>query len=126
MFDTADQILTILGQIREQFDWVLEPERGRYADRRSQARWLIRASIKKGLDKGFVLGPIGAVCYGLTSELVEDEYQAAKTIGLSMAVASDLIAAANDATWRGSAGERQPDAGLTSLRADLMETVGVK
>jgi hypothetical protein len=74
------------------------------------------------------MDPIGAVCYATTGRLYDDEswQEAANAIGLSLISAADLVAAANDRTWKGDPGNRQEDAYLASLRQQLMEAVELK
>ena len=75
-----------------------------------------------------MLDPIGAVCYAATQELYgPDSWQdAANAIELSLISAADLVAAANDRTWKGKPGFREPDEYLLSLRRQLIESVGLK
>ena len=125
---TIDEFLVELGRIRDQFDWKLQPDDRWLSDRRSWLRFRVRGSSRKGPAEGIGLDPIGAVCYANTRKLYEPDYweDAVKTLGLPLAIASDLMAAANDRTWKGIEGKRRPYEPLESLRRRLVKTIGLR
>ena len=124
----TEEYFAKLGRVRNEFTWKLMPDDSWASERRGQARLRARASHRTLAADSSMLDPIGAVCYAVTQELYEPEYwqDAANAIELSLISASDLIAAANDRTWKGKEGRREPDEYLLSLRRRLIETVGLQ
>ena len=124
----TEEFFAELLRTKDEFAWQLERDVTGVPERRSQDRLRARASHKELATRAVVLDPIGAVCYALTRELHAHEHwqEAANAIQLSLISASDLIAAANDRTWKGKEGHREPDEYLLTLRTRLLATVGLK
>jgi hypothetical protein len=71
--------------------------------------------------------PMGALWYVRTGEVLEprDWPRAGDRLGLLPPRAADIRAAANDATWAGSEGRREPVEYLQVLRERLEVAVGL-
>jgi hypothetical protein len=116
------ELIAELEKARERFDWSLLPGEGPVADRRKNPRLRVRGRLRKNSDN-VLFDPIGAVCFFRTGIMFSDHYwvEAAITIGLSIEDARDVIAAANDMTWRTLNNVRQPDPYKQALRECLLD-----
>jgi len=122
----AAEFIAELEKIRDQFQWMLAPDRDHQPDRRTRTRYRIR-SISKNGHEGFIFDPIGAVCCVRTGYAYSDDFwlEASEALGLSPIDAGDLTAAANDLTWREAERRREANRYLQSLRSRLLIAVGL-
>jgi len=121
------EFITELEKARDLFEWTLTPGTGQMAERRATPRLRVRAKLKN--DPEMVqFEPIGAVCFAKTGMTFTEDYwvEAAISIGLSVQAARDLVAAANDTTWRKVGDRRQPDPYKQSLRSALVQATGLQ
>ena len=67
--------------------------------------------------------PIGAVCFAKTGLMFSEDYwvEAAISIGLAIEDARDVMAAANDMTWRNVKDHREPDPHKHAIRKCLVD-----
>ena len=121
------EFITELGKARDLFEWSLSPGTGRMGERRANPRLRVRGKIKSDPDR-VLYEPIGAVCFARTGMAFGEDYwvEAAVSIGLSVEDARDLIAAANDMTWRTVEDHREPDPYKQALRKWLLEATGLQ
>src|SRR5690606_1039144 len=107
-------------------DWGFVVSTAGGAERRAEPRQAIRA-VARGGAAGTVLDPIGAVCAARTGRFYPADkwIQAATEIGLSLIDAADLVAAANERTWRQLEGRREPDAYMQGLRDRMERALGL-
>jgi hypothetical protein len=125
---TTTEFMEELERVRDQFDWSLRPDTGWAPDRRSRPRLHIRATGKRGPVEGRVFEPIGAVCYGLNGQIYDEKSwkEAAAALDLLPISAAELRAAANDQTWAGAEGAREPVEHLQALRDRLIAAAGLE
>lgn len=107
----------------DQFDWSLTADTGHHPERRATPRFHLEAVPRVKLD--YRLDPVRALAFVWTGEVPDGWGEAAGALGLELADASAIVAAANDRTWRGEAGNRQPEVTLLGLRRALLEAVGI-
>jgi hypothetical protein len=114
-------LITELKKARDLFDWTLVTGDMPPVERRRSQRLRVRGRLKKQPDQGLI-DPIGAVCFSRTGIFFSEQYwvEAALSIGLSMEDARDIIAAANDMTWRTVGSTREPDPNKIALRESLI------
>jgi hypothetical protein len=114
-------LIAELKKARDLFDWTLVTGDSPVVERRRSPRLRVRGRLKKQPDQGF-LDPIGAVCFSRTGIVFSEQYwvEAALSIGLSVEDARDIIAAANDMTWRNVGNAREPDPNKIALRESLL------
>jgi hypothetical protein len=121
-----EEFLFNLSMTRKEFNWKLVPDRGWHSENRSAARFellafprAVRPPEAGGVD------PIRAICYALTGAFFGDGQweEAAKTVGLPLSSALDLMSAARDQTWQFEDGQIKRDERLTSLRVQLLNAV---
>ena len=123
---TTAGFLVELKTVSNQFDWTLDPDAGRHAERRSQPRLHLKASLKGSPSAVFDL--LGVVCYAKTGKALEARSwpESARALGLPMPDAAHLLAAANDRTWDDHEdGTRKPVPDMISLRAQILDATGV-
>jgi len=116
------ELITELEKARELFEWSLLTGDAPVIERRKSLRLRVRGRLKKDPDK-VMLDPIGAVCFSRTGIMFSEHYwvEAALTIGLSIEDARDIMAAANDMTWRNVGTVRKPDPYKQHLRECLLD-----
>jgi hypothetical protein len=114
-----------LERARNMFDWSLTPDTGRFSERRASPRLRLRATLK-GLPQGTQFDPIGAVCFAKTAMEFSEDYwvESAVTIGLGLQDARDIMASANDLTWRTVGDHREPDPYKQALRQWMVQAAG--
>ena len=124
---TNESFTDELKNIRDQFDWNLQPDSESNFERRVQSRLHIRASCKSGSATRKVFEPIAAVCYALTGTDYEEitGSSAGKELGLSSVCIAEIIAASNDSVWVGAEGKREPVEYLHALRSRPLDAVGL-
>jgi len=95
------ELIAELEKARDLFEWTLLNGDLPPVERRKNPRLRVRGRVRKDPDK-VLLDPIGAVCFSKTGIMFSEHYwvEAALTIGLAIEDARDIIAAANDMTWR--------------------------
>jgi hypothetical protein len=122
-----EDFIRALEQARPLFDWILVADSGMEPDSRSRTRYRIRGVGKKGTARGVTFEPVGAVCFVRTGEVYDEGNWsgAARAIGLPSLCMAELIAAANDHTWIGPGGDREPVEYLRGLRLRLIQAVGL-
>jgi hypothetical protein len=110
------------------FEWTLIPDSGADPESRARARYRLRGVCRKGRAAGRTFEPVGAVCYLRTGEIHDEDSwsRAARTLGLPSLCVVELIAAANDHTWTGPGGDREPVEHLQALRNRLVQAVGLR
>jgi len=120
------EFIAELKKARDLFEWTVVLGSGTWVERRATPRLRIRAKLKDDPDKG-VLEPIGAVCFARTGVLFNEDYwvEAAIAIGLPVQDARDVIAAANDITWRTVGDHREPDPYKQALRSWVVDATGL-
>lgn len=123
-----ERFLAELEAAHDMFDWQLSPDAGAEPEPRQRARYRLRGISKRGPASGAMFEPVGAVCYARTGAVyTEDNWSgAARALGLPSLCMADLIAAANDHTWAGPGGRRQPVHHLRALRTRLIRAVGLR
>ena len=123
-----EAFLEELEQNRSLFDWKLIPDSGKPSEKRGASRYQLRGICRRGPAAGAVFEPIGALCYAKTGAVyTEDTWSgAARALGLPSLCVAELIAAANDHTWAGPPGRRQPVAHLRGLRLRLIRAVRLR
>jgi hypothetical protein len=116
-----------LKKVRHMFEWNLTPDTGKFAERRATPRFHLRATVKDRPELG-QFEPIGAVCFVRTNMAFTADYwvEAALSIGLPVQDARNIVAAANDLTWRTVGEVRKPDPYRQQLRTTLIETAGLQ
>jgi hypothetical protein len=116
------ELIAELKKARDLFEWSLFGGDAPAVERRKNPRLRVRGKLKKDPEK-VMLDPIGAVCFSRTGIMFSEHYwvEAALTIGLSIDDARDIMAAANDMTWRNVGSVRKPDPYKTALRERLLE-----
>jgi hypothetical protein len=123
------ELIAELEKVRDLFEWRLEPHQSRLEpiDRRARPRLRFRGVCKDG-PEGTLFEPIGAVCYARTGISYSDDYwlEAALTLHITPEDARDLIAAANDLTWRPVETGREPDPYRQMLRQAMAAAVGLQ
>lgn len=123
-----EAFIQALEAARALFDWSLVADAGAEPDARNRIRYRLRGVGRKGKSAGVTFEPVGAVCYARTGEIYdEDNWSgAARALGLPSLCMAELIAAANDHTWIGPGGDREPVEYLRGLRLRLIQAVGLK
>jgi hypothetical protein len=118
----AKELIAELEKARDLFEWALFPGEAPVVERRRNPRLRVRGKLKKDPEK-VMLDPIGAVCFSRTGIMFSEHYwvEAALTIGLAIEDARDIMAAANDMTWRNVGTGRQPDPYKQALRECLLD-----
>jgi len=121
------EFIVELKKARDLFEWVLLQGSGPWVERRATPRLRVRAKLKNDPDNA-VFDPIGAVCLARTGVQFSEDYwvEAALSIGLSVQDARDVVAAANDITWRTVGDHREPDPYKQALRSWLVEATAVE
>jgi hypothetical protein len=116
------ELMAELEKARDLFDWTLAPGSGPVHERRQTVRLRVRGVLKDQTQK-MIFDPIGAVCFSRTGLIFSEDYwvEAAISIGLSMEDARDVVAAANDMTWRTRENRREPDPYRQALRKCLTD-----
>jgi len=122
---TLETFFGELANVREKFEWRLEPDGGPDSERREWARFQIHAFSDQSDAEDTVFSPIGAVCYALTGKIfnVDDWSGAAEAVGLPPEDAERLNDAANDRTWKEIDGRRRPNTDLQALRVEIIRAV---
>jgi hypothetical protein len=116
------ELIAELKKARDLFEWSLLTGDLPVVERRKNPRLRVRGKLKKDPEK-VLLDPIGAVCFSRTGIMFSEHYwvEAALTIGLSIEDAREIMAAANDMTWRNVGSARQPDPHKQALRKRLLD-----
>ena len=116
------ELIAELEKARDLFEWSLLSGDLPIVERRKNPRLRVRGKLKKDHEK-VLLDPIGAVCFSRTGIMFSEHYwvEAAITIGLSIEDARDIMAAANDMTWRNIGTVRQPDPYKQALRECILD-----
>jgi hypothetical protein len=116
------ELIAELERARDLFEWTMFPGDTPMVERRKNPRLRVRGRLKKDPEK-VMLDPIGAVCFSRTGIMFSEHYwvEAALTIGLPIEDARDIMAAANDMTWRTVGSVRQPDPYKQALRESLLD-----
>jgi hypothetical protein len=116
------ELIAELEKARDLFEWSLLSGDLPIVERRKNPRLRVRGKLKKDPEK-VLLDPIGAVCFSRTGIMFSEHYwvEAAITIGLSIEDARDIMAAANDMTWRNIGTVRQPDPYKQALRECILD-----
>jgi len=124
---TLEEFFENLREVRNLFDWNVEPDTGWYTDGRVARRGWIRGRPRTGPAAGALLEPMGAVCYVLTGKAYGEKSwkAAARELRLDASLAGELDAASNARTWSGGAGERRPVPHLKVLRDRLIDALGL-
>lgn len=123
-----EDFIRALEAVRALFDWALVADAAAETDARTRTRYRLRGVGRKGKSAGVRFEPVGAVCYARTGQVYdEDNWSgAARALGLPSLCMAELIAAANDHTWIGPGGDREPVEHLRGLRLRLIQAVGLK
>jgi hypothetical protein len=116
------ELMAELEKARDLFYWTLTTGSGPVHERRMTPRLRVRGILRDNPEK-MVFDPIGAVCFSKTGLIFSEDYwvEAAISIGLSMEDARDVVAAANDMTWRNRENRREPDPYKQALRRCLTD-----
>jgi hypothetical protein len=116
------ELIAELEKARDLFEWSLLKGDLPVVERRKNPRLRVRGKLKKDPEK-IMMDPIGAVCFSRTGIIFSEHYwvEAAITIGLSIEEARDIMAAANDMTWRNVGKVRKPDPYKQALRESLLD-----
>jgi hypothetical protein len=116
------ELIAELEKARDLFEWSLLKGDLPVVERRKHPRLRVRGKLKKDPEK-VVMDPIGAVCFSKTGIMFSEHYwvEAAITIGLSIEEARDIMAAANDMTWRNVGKVRKPDPHKQALRESILD-----
>lgn len=124
---TTHEFLRLLEVIRDQFDWMLEPDSETNPDRRKTPRLHIRG-IPKNATGVPALDPLRAACYARTGKVFARGAWSdiADALGMEMPAAAALLAASNDRTWTGSGAQRVPAEHLLWTRRRMLELVGLR
>lgn len=123
-----ERFLEELAETRSLFEWKLLADEAAHPDSRARTRYRLRGVCRKGPAEGVVFEPVGAVCYARTGEVFDEDNwsAAARSLGLPSLCVAELIAAANDHTWIGPGGGREPVEYLRDLRVRLVRAVGLR
>ena len=116
------ELIAELEKARDMFEWTLFSGDAPVIERRKNPRLRVRGKLKKDPEKT-MLDPIGAVCFSRTGIMFSEHYwvEAALTIGLAIEDARDIMAAANDMTWRNVGTVRQPDPYKQAIRECILD-----
>ena len=116
------ELIAELEKARGLFEWALLSGDAPVVERRKNPRLRVRGKLKADPEQ-VLLDPIGAVCFSRTGIMFSEHYwvEAALTIGLAIEDARDIMAAANDMTWRNVGSARQPDPYKQALRECLLD-----
>jgi len=116
------ELIAELEKARDLFEWSLFTGDAPVVERRKNPRLRVRGKLKKDSQQ-VMLDPIGAVCFSRTGIMFSEHYwvEAALTIGLSIEDARDIMAAANDMTWRNVGNVRKPDPYKQALRESILD-----
>ena len=116
------ELMAELEKARALFEWTLSSGPGPVHERRMTPRLRVRGALKNNHER-MVFDPIGAVCFSKTGLIFSEDYwvEAAISIGLSIDDARDVIAAANDMTWRTRENRREPDPYKQAIRKCLVD-----
>ena len=111
-----------LEKARDLFEWTLITGDAPVIERRRSQRLRVRGRLKNSTEKA-LFDPIGAVCFARTGILFSEHYwvEAALSIALSIEDARDIVAAANDMTWRTIGTTRHPDPYKHAIRECLLD-----
>lgn len=123
-----ERFLEELAETHSLFEWKLTPDSGAEPNTRARTRYRLRGVCRKGPAAGVTFEPVGAVCYARTGEIFDEDNwsAAARVLGLPSLCVAELIAAANDHTWIGPGGGREPVEYLRDLRVRLVRAVGLR
>ena len=123
---TTPEFLSLLANIRDQFNWTLTADIGDDSERRTRPRLHLRGT--PSAEPTTVLCPLQALCYVRTGQLIADEAwpDAAVLLDMNLEEAHALDAAASDRTWSESEGQRTPVQHLMGIRRGLLEATGLK
>ena len=124
---TVDEFMAGLRATQDRFEWKLVPDVSPESERRSKPRFHLCALGKETPIEGVWFDPIGALCYALKGAVYAptDWRRAGNTLELAPVSAANLTAAATDLTWSGAEGQRAPSPPLHTLRASMIEAVGL-
>jgi hypothetical protein len=116
------ELIAELEKVRDLFEWSLLSGDAPVVERRKNPRLRVRGRLKKDPEK-VMLDPIGAVCFSKTGIMFSEHYwvEAAITIGLPIEDARDIMAAANDMTWRNVGSVRKADPYKQALRESILD-----
>lgn len=122
---TIQEFLRFLEEVRDEFEWTLEPAIDRSRERRRHVRFHLRCTPRHG--DPLVLDPLRAACYAKSGKLVEPGAwsEVADALGLELTATAALVAAANDRTWNGTGAQREPTERLRSIRRQMLDAVGI-
>lgn len=119
----TQEFLRQIASASDRFDWSLTADTGHHPERRATPRFHLEAVSKS--KPGQRLDPIRALAYARTGNVPDSWGEAAEALGMDPSDASAILAAANDRTWTGAEGHRQPEMALLGLRRSLLEAVGI-
>jgi hypothetical protein len=124
---TTQEFMDQLAGAAPRFAWRLEDDSGIHRERRRWPRMLIRGTPRSGPHEAVSFEPMGALWYAISGEAIEPRNWArvGDLLGLLPVRAAELHAAANDATWAGEEGRREPVEYLQALRERLEVAVGL-
>ena len=124
---TNESFTDALKNIRDQFDWTLQPDIESTFERRVLPRLVVRASCRSAAPRGKIFDPIAAVCYALNRTEHDEKTgsSAGQELGLSSVCIAEILAASNDSMWAGEEGTREPVEYLQALRGRLLDAVGL-
>jgi hypothetical protein len=116
------ELIAELEKVRDLFEWTLFAGSGPQHERRQTTRLRVRGTLKNNPDR-VLFDPIGAVCFAKTGLMFSEDYwvEAAISIGLAIEDARDVMAAANDMTWRNVKDHREPDPYKHAIRKCLVD-----
>lgn len=119
----TQEFLRQIADVSDRFDWSLTADTGHFPERRATPRFHLEAVSRS--QPPYRLDPVRALAYSRTGEVSDNWETAAQTLGMNLSDASAIVAAANDRTWAGAEGQRQPEMALLGLRRSLLEAVGI-
>lgn len=120
---TVPEFLDIFEELSGRFDWTLTADTGRYAERRTNARFHLRGSPKSYPSE--TLDPLQAVAFARTGDLPDTWAEAGIHLEMKLPDASAIAAAASDRTWTREEGRRVPAPELLEIRQRLLAAVGL-
>ena len=123
---TTSEFFSLLSRVSDQFEWCLIEDRSHPLERRESPRLHLVGTAKSRASLS--MSPLQAVCFALRGQLhpIESFLDAAAVLNMEPDDVRNILAAANDRTWKGAEGHRTPVEKLIEIRRQLLEAVGLK